>query len=190
MRSLGPRPRRSPSSLPPLLFLSAALLGCNGNVFQDVASGTGGPHPGTGGAPTGNGGAPTGTGASTSGPGGAPTTSGPGGAPTTTTWTTSSTADCQALASAYEATLAQVAECNACGNQDGCVPGVVYTDTCGCEVVINSANPGGPDAAKMAYWNWKGAGCAPSACPCPPLPGTSWSCKPTSAGSCAGRCAP
>jgi len=159
--------------LPPVLLVSAALLGCAGNVFQEVASGAGG-------APT------TGTGSTTTSTW---STTSSTWSTTTSTWSTS-TADCQALASAYEATLAQASECDACGNVDGCVPGVIYTDTCGCEVVLNTENPGGPSVAKMAYWDWKMAGCAPSACPCPPLPGIGWSCKPTSPGSCAGRCAP
>jgi hypothetical protein len=193
-----PRPHTR-TALALVVVISAAAYGCAGNVIESgglvpAAGGASGSGPATSNSSshattaTGSGsGSTTASAATTSGA----ATSGSSTASSTATSAASSGGPtCDQLAKAYEDTLAKASECNVCGKADGCATGVTYTDTCDCNVVLDSTNLPGLSDAKLAYWSWKSAGCAPILCKCPgSSPGGSF-CKPASPGSCAGSCTP
>jgi hypothetical protein len=157
------------SALSLLPFVVAIGLGCGGKVVVD-AGGAGG---------EGGGGSSTSTSSST-----ATSTA-------TATSTSSGTGvDCGLLAQAYEQALAAATQCNACIDFDGCMQGPVFSDTCGCPIVLDSSKQDLIAAAKTANGVWLGAGCQPFVCGKPCFAGTSWSCQTNGDGTCDGTCQP
>jgi hypothetical protein len=74
-------------------------------------------------------------------------------------------------------TLEAARTCNAAIDIDQCSGSEVIAHECGCDVLVNEAEPEKVAAARAARAAWEAAGCGPSACP-------AIECAPVAGGGC------
>jgi hypothetical protein len=85
--------------------------------------------------------------------------------------------DCAQLDAERRETLQAARTCNAAIEIAQCTGSEVIAHECGCDVLVNEAQPEKVAAARAARAAWEAAGCGPSACP-------AVECAPVTGGGC------